>query len=100
VAQAVLVQRQIDEDAQELDPVQRLTIPYDEFCADPARWLEHVRWRLLKVGIPLRERRAAPEPFERRGKQERDDLALRLADAESSVRGSLQPNAAPAASAV
>ncbi len=100
VAQALLVERQIDEDCEGLDPLQRLTVPYEEFCADPARWLEHVRWRLLKAGIPLRERREAPPPFERRGKRERDDLALRLADAENMVRASLGEMKRPAAAAV
>ncbi len=100
VAQALLVARQIEEDAAQLDPVQRLAIPYDEFCAEPAKWLEHVRWRLLKAGIPLRERRDPPAPFERRGKREDDALALRLADAEARIRDSLDQHTQRAAMSV
>ncbi len=100
VAQAVLVARQIEEDAARLDPVQRLTISYDEFCADPAKSLEDVRWRLLKAGIPLRERRDAPGPFERRGAREPDDLALRLADAEARVLEALDGTSRRAAVSV
>lgn len=85
VAQALLVRRQIDEDARGLDPAQHIAVPYEEFCAAPGQWLEQVRWRLMKAGVALRERSAPPGPFERPASPKRDDLDLRLNEARDRI---------------
>lgn len=90
VAQAVLLRRQIQEDVGALEPVQHVAIPYESFCESPEHWLEQVRWRLLKAGAPIRERRPAPGPFTRHTRSSGDDLDLRLRETADRVERDLR----------